>query len=358
MRVILILLIVPSFLWGQKNNRVEAYFLNINEAESHIMQADWNTASIIYEEAFNQTINPLFSHIVNYLNCVILNDYAGIKKTRKLTYWINYLMNQKGVHWEYLESHLIENFLIQEIKKDFCYTRQKDTTHVLADSMLLQIFHDDQNIRPDRPKYTQEDRMAIDSMDKVNWERYKAFIKRFGFPGEQNVSISLGEQELWVVNATLLRHFVQQGFGEAVIHILQKEFENLIIPRNIIASIYDMEYDMSKGKKKHYSHVVSYITFVGANIHKPIINYSEENIALINQNRSKLYLHDFDLALQYAVCGTMCVKGQIKKFLIEPYVYMDALPSFLFESEEEQKRIKSLKITPSTFVEVCPCNEF
>lgn len=358
MRITLIILILPTLLCGQKNSRVGAYFLKINKAESNIMTENWGTASIIYEEAFNETINPFFSDVVNYLNCLILSEESGIKKIRKLTYWINYLINEKGVKWEYLEDNLFPDFLLREYKKDFCYTQQKDSLNMIADSMLLQIFIDDQNVRPKKARYTKEDKIAIDSMDQVNWKRFNEFIHRFGFPCEQNVSISLGEYEIWSVISLLLRHFVQDGYGEEVIAILQKEFQALKIPRNIIGSVYDLEYHMSGGDKKHYNYVTTYITFIGANIYKPLINYSEESIALINQNRLSIYLPEMETSLMNSVCKTMCVKGKVKKFFIEPYVYMDNLPSFLFENDEDQQLLNKMKIEPVKYVVDCPCETF
>ena len=358
MRILIILFFSPFLLRGQESNGVESYFKYVNQADQHIMLEDWEQVVAHYENAFKYSADPFFTDIVNYLNSVILTKESGILKMRKITYWLNYLINEKRVKWNYLEEILIPNFLVSEYKNNFFYSKKNDDFKSVTDSVILQIFYDDQNVRPKNARYTKEDKIAIDSVDQVNWIRFNEFINKYGFPCEQNVSFSLGDYELWSIVSLLLRHFVQEGYGEEVIDILQKEFNNLKIPRNIIASVYDLENNMSGGNKKHYSYIVTYVTFIGANIYKPLIDYKEDNIALINKNRAKIYLPELEVSLKNSVCKSMCVEGRIKNFFIEPYVSMDNLPSFLFEGEEKQNKIKGLKIIPSKIVDNCPCERF
>lgn len=345
-------------IFAQKMDRVEGYFTQINLAEESIMSSNWEEAVSQYEKAFDFTVDPLFGDIINYLNSIIFSNNSRIQKSRKLTYWFNYVVNEKHMEWSELKKKLFPHFFIEHFEKKYLYEDINEPYDSTLHNTLIQLYADDQNIRPRKGRYSKEEKLAIDSMDEVNWTRFNELIEKHGFPNERNTQYSLGGQDLWPTVSLLLRHFVQNGYGEEVIAIVEKEFRELKIPRNIIAGVYDLEYDLSRATKKNYQHITSYIVFIGARIYRPLIDYSQENLDRIAHNRSKLYLPPLETSIKNAVCTTMCVDGNIKKFYIEPYISLDNLPSFLFEDDDSKKMLQKLRIDISQYEKDCLCNKF
>jgi len=334
---------------------LETYYNNIDLAESSIFNENWDSAAVYYELAFTMSSDPFTTDVINYLNVLILSEEE--KKDNKMYYWVDYLLNKRGVGWHFVEKWIHCDSLLSKFKENCTSGRMGKNQKSLNDSIFYQIFLDDQSIRPSGIR-SSKDKFAIDSMDQINWNRFNKFIDDFGFPSERNLSYTIDDKQVWMIVSLLLRHFIQRGYGEEVIHILNKEFSEFIIPRNIIASVYDLEYSMSRGKKEEYNLVTTYLVFVEDSVYKPLIDYSYENIQRINKRRGSVFLPNLDVSIQKVVCSSMCKDGIIKKFIIEPYVSFDELPGILFAAEDQKAFLKERKIDFNNFNDGCPCTTF
>jgi len=352
------IIFLPYLTQAQDIGKAQNYYLNINKAIESILDEEYEEAIKYYDIAFHQTLNPLFTDIVNYLNCVLLSDLNRISSIRKLTYWSNYLVNHKNTQWDYIRSLLIDDPLLALYSDKYLCYKKNILYNQIAYSEILNLFYDDQNIRPGNIEYTKEIKLAIENKDTLNWVKFNKFIEIYGFPNEDYLPYSKNGKDTWSIVSTLLRHFVQRGFGEDVIELAKIEFYNLRMPRNLYVNLMELEFELSTRVKKKYQMASTYVTMIDGTMYKSFIDYSDHNIELINNNRSKLFLPKLDVSFNNFVCVLKCSKGNVKKFFIEPYTSIEELPGFLFESEKDQEMLSEYRIDNVFDFGTCPCTEY
>lgn len=294
------------------------YYKHISNSKVYFVENKYEFALDEYKIAFKKKNKPFF---VDIKNALVVAEHLGDKCFIKT---LSEFLNKKGLK-------------LQE-SKDFDFSTTKDfisslkSKQIIKNDILLNIFENDQNVRPNRPFLSEVEIKSRDSMDHVNYSRFITMVEKYGFPTEEEYGYFVGETNLWQVVNVLCVHFILSGYHNEILELLDLSFHKGDIPNGVYANLIDRSYDSFQSGSSSVEH--RYLVKIGAKDYYNILDKSKAIVDAINSRRAEIFLDSLHISQNYFLSKHYCIKKFLNGYTPEPYAAVEFLPYQIFGDEK------------------------
>ncbi len=340
--------------FASNSDKVDDYNSKIIQANRAVYSCNLSLALEHYKAAFSiENVQPFYHDLKN---CVVIAYEC--KDSDLMKECLDRLVDQKqlGQNDFSREFPFFNAKIVDYLEKKISERVEKSNRQIYYKTRLLKLYKLDQEVHQLLLGQSEEGIRERNSADSTNFIEFSRLMDVRQFQGENDIGAFLSEMNIWNIYGILFRHFVQIGFGEDLLAILH---DYHIVKDKIPAEIYANIIDLKDNIEKRLPTVQNnYINIIGASYHRPMIKYDSVSMNALNSKRLSMGIDSFHVSFKQAVTQTFCQEGIASRFKFSPFSYVEHLPSFLFNSDEDQKYLKSLEIDLDSTLPSCLCEKW